>query len=57
VAPHLITGEPAREGLVIDLISAAKRDQQFAHPVTVLQHFLLQLSAIVHQLARRFVQR
>jgi hypothetical protein len=40
---------------VVDLIPAAKRDQQFAHAVAVLLHFLLQLPAIAHQLARGLV--
>ncbi len=46
---------PFSEVLVIHFIPAAGRDEQFAHPVAVLQHFLLQLAAIAHQLARRFI--
>src|SRR6202795_5288664 len=55
VALHLVTGEPAGKGLVVDLIPAAERDQQFAYAVAVLLHFLLQLPAIAHQLARGLV--
>jgi len=51
MTPHLVAGEAAGEGLVIDLIPAAERGQQFAQLVAVLQHFLLQFAAIAHQLA------
>ncbi|MNY83537.1 hypothetical protein D3C86_2263800 [compost metagenome] len=51
MTPHLVAGEPAGEGAVVHLIPTAERGQQFAHPVAVLQHFLLQLTAIAHQLA------
>lgn len=37
------------------LIPATERGQQFAHAVAVLQDFFLQLSAIAHQMAGRFV--
>ena len=57
VALHLVTSEAAREVLVIDLIPAAERGQQFAHAVAMLQCFLLQLPAITHELALRLVTR
>ncbi|SAL07833.1 hypothetical protein AWB78_08734 [Caballeronia calidae] len=50
MTPDFVAGEADDEGLVIDLIPAAERGQQFAHPVLVLQHFLLQLAAIAHRL-------
>uniref|UniRef100_A0A1I9YLJ7 Uncharacterized protein n=1 Tax=Paraburkholderia sprentiae WSM5005 TaxID=754502 RepID=A0A1I9YLJ7_9BURK len=40
---------------MINVVPATHRDKQFAHALAVLQHFLVQLSAITDQMTHGFV--
>ena len=57
VTAHFTAREAGGEFTAVGVLPAADSGQQLAHTVTVLQHFLLQLAAITHQVARRFVLR
>jgi hypothetical protein len=54
---QLASCEPPGERPVVDLVLATERDEQLAHALAVLQHFLVQLSAIADQLAGCLVLR
>jgi hypothetical protein len=49
VAPYLIACQTCGEVPAINFTTTTERDQQVAHAIPVLQHLLLQLPTIAHQ--------